>query len=35
MEKYYMPFVIDADFEALLVKTDEEKCENTKIIHKH
>ncbi|KAE9521294.1 hypothetical protein AGLY_018313 [Aphis glycines] len=29
------PFVIYADFEALLVKTDEVKGGNTKIIHKH
>jgi len=29
------PFVIYADFEALLVKTDEEKGKNTTIIHKH
>ncbi|KAF0701795.1 Uncharacterized protein FWK35_00032119, partial [Aphis craccivora] len=28
-------FVIYADFEALLVKTDEVKGGNTKIIHKH
>ncbi|KAF0752140.1 Uncharacterized protein FWK35_00011968 [Aphis craccivora] len=29
------PFVIYADFEALLVKTDEVKGGNTKIVHKH
>jgi len=29
------PFAIYADFETLLVKTDEVKGENTKIVHKH
>jgi len=29
------PFVIYADFETLLVKTDEVKWKNTKIVHKH
>ena len=28
------PFVIYADFETLLMKTDEEKGKNTRIIHK-
>jgi len=29
------PFAIYADFETLLVKTDEVKMKNTKIFHKH
>ena len=29
------PFVIFADFESMLVKTDESKGENTEIVHKH
>jgi len=35
LEKNRHPFVVYADFESLLMKTDQEKGTNTKIIHRH